>query len=151
MFSNSRHVLLIQPPATTNVVMLVEARIPGRAPPEGFPVYGKACGVYRQCGFVWDKTGATCGGNAWHRPRREDDTVDNYLTIDGTLTKTDASPRRRPRPRRLPSRPRNREEVLATDLQAISGESDRRSCNFFMVACFKLTRMECRKCGSSAE
>lgn len=92
---DDRHVLLIEPPDTTNVVMIVEARVPGRAPPEGFPVYGKAGGVYRQCGFVWDKTGATCGGNAWHRPRREDDTVDNYLTIDGTLTKTQPSNKRR--------------------------------------------------------
>lgn len=83
-------ILLIEPPATTGVVMLVDARIPGRAPPDGFPAYGKAGGVYRQCGFVWDKPGTICHGNAWYRPRREDDVVDNYLVIDGTLTKKKA-------------------------------------------------------------
>ena len=87
---DDRHLLFVEPPGVPNIVMLVEARIPGRAPPDGFPAYGKSGGVYRQCGFVWDKTGATCGGNAWYRPRREGDIVDNLVGIEGTLTKTEA-------------------------------------------------------------
>jgi hypothetical protein len=93
---DERHVLLIEPPGTAGTVMLVEARVPNRAPPEGFPTYGKAAGVYRQCGFRWDGTGAACGGgNAWHRARRDDDVLDDLRAVGGTLVKTRPTNKRR--------------------------------------------------------
>jgi protein-arginine kinase activator protein McsA len=90
------HVLLVAPPDTTDVLMLVEARIPGRAAPDGFPVFPKASGVYRQCGFTWDRTGDRCGGgSAYYRARRFDDVVDDLSDIGGELRRTQPSHKKR--------------------------------------------------------
>ncbi len=84
-----KFVLLIEPPDTTDIVMLVEARVPNVQQPEGFPTFGKASGVYRQCGFTFGKVGDHCdGGSAYYRARHPDDVVDNIATIPGTLRQT---------------------------------------------------------------
>lgn len=84
-----KFVLLVEPPETTGIVMLVEARVPNIAPPEGFPAYGKASGVYRQCGFTYDKTGDICGGGmAFYRDIRHDDVLDYLATTPGRLRRT---------------------------------------------------------------
>ena len=109
---DERFVLLVESPDTPGIVMLVQARVPGKSPPEGFPAYGKASAVYRQCGFVWDETGERCGGGkAYYRARHFDDVVDDLTAIEGELSKT---------------APKKREEIVVTeDTAHLEGEERR--------------------------
>jgi hypothetical protein len=91
------HVLLVNPPGVDGIVMAITAKPEGVGATrvEGFPhEMGKTAGVFRQCGFTWDKTGEQCGGGrAFYREQRFDDQPSDLALIPGALTKTQGQPR----------------------------------------------------------